>query len=858
MRDALVTPLLDAALRGAAVLLAALALTVLLQRRSAALRHAIWAGAIAAQILLLVLAVWGPRWRVAAPDAVSALVPPSVVPPSVVPPKVVPQIVVPQSVVAPLPAPVSVSPATSPARMPGPGGTSYVATSTDSIAARRDAGVASSAAVPAPASVRGAPSLARVLVVLWALGVLAVLLRLAVGTVIVSRLARRGRRVDDGSWLSLAQRLASTLRIDRPLTLMRGDRLGVPVTWGVVYPVVLLPEDADEWPEERRRYVLVHEMAHVKRLDALTQLVGQVALALFWFDPLMWIAVRRMQLEREHACDDYVLLHGTQPSRYAAELLEMVQSLGTPAHRAAQPAFAALAMARRTEFEGRMLSILDSRLDRHPLHRGRTLMSALAALLIIVPLAALQPYRTAPAQQSASSSARSSAAVRTSASATDSSAARSTDRPLAQQLESLDSARSVSGATLDTMDTTRARIVSSASASRGSTSSSSASSASSSNSSSTSSQDDDSCDRFQYGNSSQSSFHMHSDDDGGARATIRYLDFDQSHCRAARIDGKIVTPPNEDRIISVLPEGSGRAYFRERTARTDREITVGSGGAITYRVDGVERPYDDEGRRWFAELLPRVLAEASVNVEQRVKYWRSQGGTDVALRHIDDLRSSGAKRAHYEMVLDSQLSSSELDRLVQQAGKDIPSSGDLRAVLSKAATQSNRQEVPASTLEAAIGAVPSSGDLTAVLLAFGQTDDKEQLLAVARTALKIPSSGDLSRFLIEVAPRYLGRNDDALHTAYFKAAENVPSSGDLSRVLVNAVPYAKKSAKLALSIMTSSARVASSGDRADVFVALADAGAVSSRLLRDEYLTLAKEIPASSDMRRALESLARH
>ena len=56
-----------------------------------------------------------------------------------------------------------------------------------------------------------------------------------------------------------------------------------------------------------------------------------------------------------------------------------------------------------------------------------------------------------------------------------------------------------------------------------------------------------------------------------------------------------------------------------------------------------------------------------------------------------------------------------------------------------------------------------------MLLAFAQTDDKEQLLAVARTALKIPSSGDLSRLLIDVAPRYLGRNDDALHAAYFKA-----------------------------------------------------------------------------------------
>jgi beta-lactamase regulating signal transducer with metallopeptidase domain len=840
MRDALVTPLLDAALRGAVVLLIALVLTVLLHRRSAALRHAIWAGAITAQLLLLGLAVWGPRWRVAAPDAVSALVPPS-----------------PDE---PAPSAVSLAAERAPVRVAGPGGTSYVATSTDSSALPRAADVASAAPVRAPAPAHTTPSLARVLSVLWILGALAVLLRLAVGTVIVSRLARRGRRVDDGGWLSLTQRLAAALRIDRPLTLMRGDRLGVPVTWGVVYPVVLLPEDADEWPEERRRYVLVHEMAHVKRLDALTQLVGQVALALFWFDPLMWIAVRRMQLEREHACDDYVLLHGTQPSKYAADLLEMVQSLGTPAHRAAQPAFAALAMARRTEFEGRMLSILDPRLDRHPLHRGRTLMSALAALLIIVPLAALQPYRTRPAQQSASATARAAATARATASAADSSAPRATDARFSQSLGSLDSARARLGEKLGPMDTVRSRIASSAAA----MTSTGTASANASSASSSSSQDDDSCDRFQYGNSSQSSFHMHSDDDGGDRATIRYLDFDQNHCRAARIDGKIVTPENEDHIISVLPRGSGRAYFRERTGQIDRELTFidGRGGAssgpIAYRVNGVERPYDDEGRRWLAELLPRVLAEASVNVEQRVKYWRSQGGTDAALRHIDDLRSSGAKRAHYDAVLGTPLSAAELDRLVQQAGRDIPSSGDLRAVLSKAAQQSNRARVQPSTLEAAIGAVPSSGDLTAVLLAFAQTDDKAQLLAVARTALKIPSSGDLSRFLTDVAPRYLGRNDDALRSAYFKAARNIPSSGDLSRVLVNAVPFAVKSPETALAILTSSGAIASSSDRANVFVALANAGAVRSQLLRDEYLTLVKEIPSSEDMRRALEALTRN
>jgi hypothetical protein len=216
------------------------------------------------------------------------------------------------------------------------------------------------------------------------------------------------------------------------------------------------------------------------------------------------------------------------------------------------------------------------------------------------------------------------------------------------------------------------------------------------------------------------------------------------------------------------------------------------------------------------------------------------------------LRSSGAKRSHYTVLLDSQLAAPELDRLVKQAGRDIPSSGDLRAVLSKAASQQNRGKVSSSTLEEAIGAVPSSGDLTSVLLAFGQTDDREQLLSVARTALKIPSSGDLSRFLIDLAPRYLGRDDAALRDAYFKAVESVASSGDRARVLVNAVPFAAKSAAITRAVLTAAGDVPSSGDRSNVLVTLAGSGAVRGTALRDAYLKVASEIPASTDMRRAL------
>ena len=234
----------------------------------------------------------------------------------------------------------------------------------------------------------------------WLAGALVVLTRLALGTRRVARLARHSARLDDGAWLALAQRVAMRLGVARPLMVFQGDGPAVPLTWGVVYPAVFLPPGAERWSETRRRLVLVHEMAHIKRLDALTQCLAQVAVALFWFDPLLWLAAHRMRVEREHACDDQVLHDGTTPSVYAGELLDLACALGDAAPRA----FAALAMARdaeSAEFEGRMCAILASGRDRRGLTGRAALTAALAVTLIAVPLAALRPFREPPAQDGA-------------------------------------------------------------------------------------------------------------------------------------------------------------------------------------------------------------------------------------------------------------------------------------------------------------------------------------------------------------------------------------------------------------------------------------------------------------------------
>jgi hypothetical protein len=107
----------------------------------------------------------------------------------------------------------------------------------------------------------------------------------------------------------------------------------VPITWGFRRPVVLLPRSAEYWKESRVAAVLLHELGHIRRFDNLSQLFAVLTCALHWFNPLFWIAARRMEAEAELAADDFAILRGVKPSTYAAELLAIAAQLGTKAWR---------------------------------------------------------------------------------------------------------------------------------------------------------------------------------------------------------------------------------------------------------------------------------------------------------------------------------------------------------------------------------------------------------------------------------------------------------------------------------------------------------------------------------------------
>jgi len=203
----------------------------------------------------------------------------------------------------------------------------------------------------------------------WAASVIAVWL---VGAVVILASAVAGRwrlrgvrqaahALVAADWSALLQGLREELRIRRRVALLQSDEDVMPVTWGWWKPVILLPAEAGGWSAERRRIVLMHELAHIKRWDCLTQMIGQLAAAIYWFNPLIWLATRRMCVERECACDDLVLNGGCKASDYAFHLVELARSFRR------LPQVAAIAMARSSQLGGRVAAIVDaSRVRRTP------------------------------------------------------------------------------------------------------------------------------------------------------------------------------------------------------------------------------------------------------------------------------------------------------------------------------------------------------------------------------------------------------------------------------------------------------------------------------------------------------------
>ena len=225
---------------------------------------------------------------------------------------------------------------------------------------------------------------------LWALGGAVAAARFVAGAVYTRRLVRRASPALYGA--AGAAELARDLGIRRKVEVLESADAPVPLACGLFRPAVVLPRGASEWPAARLVTVLRHELVHIRRWDLAAQALGQLVCCLYWFQPLAWMAAKKLRQERERACDDAVLAAGIAPHDYAAELIDLARGMAGRRRSWAD----APAMAEANDLEARVRGLFDRSRNRGPLGVKGAIAIELAVLALLLPVAALKIHAQTP------------------------------------------------------------------------------------------------------------------------------------------------------------------------------------------------------------------------------------------------------------------------------------------------------------------------------------------------------------------------------------------------------------------------------------------------------------------------------
>lgn len=356
------------ALRCSLVLAVAALLTLLLRHRSAATRHVVWIAAVCGVLALPLITSVAPAWRVLPPEFQAEVVEQSA---TATPPELIENLSLAQVA----------------SRDFSPGRTWQTILEARPTVAEVSNPTAELAAAPVVPQAPVSPRLEfrHVVMTVWLAGAVVLLLPMLFGLVSVRRLRRSGQPMS-GEFAEQLNLLATGAGIRRRVIGVLSAERAMPMTWGWWQPVVLLPSEAADWSAERRRLVLLHELAHIQRWDCFTQMLGQFARAMYWFNPLAWFALGKLRIEQERACDDFVLNAGVKADDYAAELL----SVTTRRPRATWDTAVALAMSRAARLEQRLAAIMDADCERRPLSAWRVAVLMILSGVVVAGIGAAQ------------------------------------------------------------------------------------------------------------------------------------------------------------------------------------------------------------------------------------------------------------------------------------------------------------------------------------------------------------------------------------------------------------------------------------------------------------------------------------
>jgi beta-lactamase regulating signal transducer with metallopeptidase domain len=843
----------SALLKSTIVLVAGSAAVVVARGASAAARHLMWTLTLGGAFMVPLVAAVVPAWHVplirwsvpmfspsasiAAPTAVAAATT-NVVLARAVKPAASAEPVRQASSSPPVPVivapPAAVAPAPEPRAIPVTSMVAAAASAPPSVIAPADS--------PAPEFwLRVLPWVP----VVWLVGAIVVLIPVIIGLVRLASLRKLAHPVRGGRWALLIPAALREIGVQRRVRFLELEGAAMPMTWGVLRPVVLLPAGDFDSTIAQRLDVLRHELAHVRRYDCLTQLVAQIACAGLWFNPLAWIAARQLRAERERACDDEVLRAGAKPSDYAGYLLRVARSMHVP--RAA--AFGGLAMARPSQLAGRLLAVLD---DGRPRARmswraaSRSIIGAAIAVTVIASLAPeaananpafdeptaitdVQPaaVAAAPAEVAVIADAISPASVAASADVVAEPLLVST--PQVTRLATtgaLIAAPSIGGSLQPAaLPAAQGALVA--------------------------------CDKGSRSGKRSSSTNISTSRDGSKQWKVIWRDGDCSFELDAR--GEIKFNRDVTDIESVSQGGS--FTIEEDDGDDTRRLVVRprSDGALErqYSVNGDRREFDAAARAWLAEALVALDRQTAFAVDQRVPAILERGGVNAVMQEISLLGSDYAKRRYYTKLLSTrELDRGQVRRVVEQAGVEIESDyelAELLVALSKLDTFGDDSHV---AFVSATKTIRSDYERRRALNALLRRDQLapatvEALLDAAST---IGSDYELAELLIDVSKRYA--INEQTRPTYIKAVGSIKSDYEHRRVLSTIVASGGLSSDVTRALLENARRIGSDYELAEFLVQVAKKGTLDATT-RDAYFAAADKIKSDYEHHRALTPLVK-
>jgi beta-lactamase regulating signal transducer with metallopeptidase domain len=695
--DAWLSFALSLAVKVTLVLGAALVVTRLMRRRAAAERHLVWVIAAACVLAVPLFAVLTP-----VPVRAPAWIAPTPPAQPVVTPTPGPTL----HEIAPLPveATATVIPTPAPPAPPQP---------------------------PIPPRDSGMP-LPVALLIVWGVVASVLAVRLVGEFARVHAITRRARACADAALLVRAHGVAASLGIARTVRVLEGDEDVMPMTFGILHPTLLLPSAARSWSDARLYSVLRHELAHIRRYDALTQLVAEIGCVLYWFHPLMWQAARSLRVEREHACDDAVIIGGARASDYAAELLDIARVTQPP--RVTE--LAAIAMARPKQLRERLAALLDERARRERLSPRLFVPAWIGTLLVVIPVATLTPV--------AGHIDDSLPFVREFANY----ALENLELPRAQKTADRKALVVAEGISTSSVQPAVVRVAPAI---------------------------QEPCLAGRLNNVNSNS--------NDERRTIKWSG---NGCNGELvIVGDVRFDADFTRIVGL--DSNGSLTLTTREGNTERRLIMrpaATGVGYEYSVNGDRREFDAEGRRWLDTHMLFMFRRMGLMAQERAAAILARGGADALLAEVGMLGGDYVRATYLEvLVARGQLSEDALRRVLTLAGNTIDSDHYRTQILTAVAGRYQFTDGIRTAYIDAASAMDSDHYRHAAfsaLLRKGQLSP-QQVSAVLRESRRIGSDHYRATLLSEMQSTY--RSNPDVRPAFLDAAAAMDSDHYKTMVL---------------------------------------------------------------------------